>query len=270
MSDLKDLKKKSIQGALLSGFGFVVVICSFIYGAQKLKTINVQVEEKNVLLDSLSYSVNKMKGTLANSSEQIVELERVISGLDIGKNHIEKGVEYYYSGDFKNAIVQYDSAISNHAKNASAYGLKGQSQIIIRHYSEAEKNLLKSIELNSERPQPYYSLILLSVKRDDIANAFVYLDKLLAISPHYLNQIKFVPELNILVLNESFVSIQQKQKQKLKFVQEKLNELNYYDGESDGFFGAKTSAAIVKYQEDKNLKKTGTWDLVTLNELGYE
>ena len=269
MDDLKKIKKRSKQGAIMSLIGFLVIICSFIYATYKINYINIQVKEKNNELDSVSNSVKVMKHKLDRKSGQVDSLENIISRLSLNKTYIDKGLENYYSGDFENAIKNYDSAIYNYRNNASAYGLKGQAQIIIRHYTNAEKNLLKSIALDSKRPQPFYSLTLLYVKKNNMEKAFYYLDKLLSISPHYINQIKFIPELNSIVVNKRFVSLQNEQTEKLKFVQTRLKELGYYNGEADGFFGAKTAEGITEFQKENNINVTGTWDLQTLKKLGY-
>lgn len=270
MNDLKGLKKKSKQGALLSGIGFFVIICSFLYATRKISAVNAQIKQKNIELDSLTQSVGKMNSELIEKSNKIQSFKQEISGLSISKTFIDKGLESYYSGDFKNAINYYDSAITKYQNSSSAYGLKGQAQIKIKQYTEAEENLLKSIRLNPERPQPIYSLVSLYVKKNDLEKAFFYLEKLLDITPHYINQIKFIPELNLLILNENFSTIQDEQEKKLIFVQRKLIELGYYKGQADCYFGEKTAKAIKDYQKDNDLTITGTWDLNTLNELGYK
>lgn len=270
MNDLKALKNKSKQGAFLSIIGFLVIICSFLYAIRKISAVNTQIEQKNIELEFLTDSVKKMDSELMKKSNKIESFKQEISRLSISKTFIDKGLENYYSGDFKSAISYYDSAITKYQNNSSAYGLKGQAQIKIKQYTEAETNLLKSIRLNPERPQPIYSLISLYVKKDDLEKAFFYLKKLLDITPHYINQVKFIPELNILILNENFSSIRDEQEKKLVFVQTKLIELGYYKGQADCFFGAKTAKAIKDYQKDNDLNVTGTWDLNTLNELGYK
>lgn len=269
MKNYKNIRRRSVQGSVLSAFGFFIILCSFIYGSLKLNKVNDEVRQKNIQLDSLSSSIQVMKDSLNLLNKQIIGLENSINGLSLGKTYIEKGLESYYSGDFKGAIANYDSAIVNYKNNSAAYGLKGQAQIIIRQYSNAEKNLLKSIELDPNRPQPYYSLITLEIKRNNIDNAFEYLNKLLDISPYYVKQIKFIPELNVISTNKKFQLIEKDQNEKLIYVQERLIDLGYYTGKADGFPGDLTYRAILNYQKNKNLRLTGTWDLQTLIELGY-
>lgn len=43
-------------------------------------------------------------------------------------------------------------------------------------------------------------------------------------------------------------------------VQTELKKLGYYDGDLDGLAGPKTAAAVIKFQEDKNLPVTGKLD----------
>lgn len=50
----------------------------------------------------------------------------------------------------------------------------------------------------------------------------------------------------------------------LRRVQDKLIELGYYDGASDGAFGPDTQGALEKYQADRELPPTGLPDQVTL------
>jgi peptidoglycan hydrolase-like protein with peptidoglycan-binding domain len=51
-------------------------------------------------------------------------------------------------------------------------------------------------------------------------------------------------------------------------VQERLKRLGYYEGEVDGAYGPKTTAAIRHFQRDQGLRVTGTIDQHTDTALG--
>ena len=56
----------------------------------------------------------------------------------------------------------------------------------------------------------------------------------------------------------------------IKNVQKKLNKLGYDCGTADGVSGKKTKAAIKEYQEDNDLKVTGTINKTLLTNLGVK
>ncbi|WP_429773997.1 peptidoglycan-binding domain-containing protein [Agaribacillus aureus] len=58
-------------------------------------------------------------------------------------------------------------------------------------------------------------------------------------------------------------------KNRIEFIQTKLKQLGYYNGGVDLFPGERTIEAIRKYQKNNQLNETGTWDLATLESLGY-
>lgn len=56
-------------------------------------------------------------------------------------------------------------------------------------------------------------------------------------------------------------------KEMIKSVQQKLNDLGYKPGPADGLMGSNTRAALKKFQDDKGLSVSGNIDKATLNAL---
>jgi N-acetylmuramoyl-L-alanine amidase len=54
----------------------------------------------------------------------------------------------------------------------------------------------------------------------------------------------------------------------IKKVQDKLKHRGYYDGKVDGVWGPKSTAALKKYQQDKDIQASGTMDEKTADKLG--
>ncbi len=54
----------------------------------------------------------------------------------------------------------------------------------------------------------------------------------------------------------------------VKKIQNKLKEKGYYNGSTDGVFGAKTKNAVIKFQKDKGLTQDGIVGSKTLKALG--
>ena len=50
--------------------------------------------------------------------------------------------------------------------------------------------------------------------------------------------------------------------------QQQLGKLGYYQGEIDGVFGPETRSALMRYQNDRGLRVTGTFDSETIRVLG--
>ena len=54
----------------------------------------------------------------------------------------------------------------------------------------------------------------------------------------------------------------------IKKVQDKLKHRGYYDGKVDGVWGPQSTAALKKYQQDKDIQASGTMDEKTADKLG--
>lgn len=68
----------------------------------------------------------------------------------------------------------------------------------------------------------------------------------------------------------STMNMAQAANENVQKVQQILKDLGYQPGPVDGLFGANTRRAIVRYQEDNNLPKTGQIDKATAKALGVE
>ncbi|MEI6683527.1 MAG: peptidoglycan-binding protein [Bacteroidota bacterium] len=269
MIDKEKIQRSSRQGAIMSAIGFIIIVISFLLAGYNLNKVNNEIKTANKKIDSISFMYKKWKDKLAITYNEIDSLNNVISKLSAGQSYIDLGIKEYYSGNYLKAISFYDSAINKYEKNSAAYALKGQTEIVLKKFDNAESDLLKSLSIDSLRPQTYYSLIHLYIKSDKLDNAFYYLRKILDIAPQYINQIKYSSEMSNLVIYAKFMEIDAENKKRLGFIQLKLKELGYYKGILDIYPGKETIDAIIKYQKDHNFKVTGSWDLITLNRLKY-
>src|SRR6056297_7844 len=81
MLDSKELKKRSRQGAMISIFGFLIVISAMAYASVELTELNQEIEEKRVVADSLQTKINELTDSNLNVRVDAEPLE--ISGREL-------------------------------------------------------------------------------------------------------------------------------------------------------------------------------------------
>lgn len=72
--DSKQLKKRSKQGALISLFGFLIIVFAFIIAYRELTDLNTIIASKNIEIDALDSTLNSQKETIEYNQSLIKNL----------------------------------------------------------------------------------------------------------------------------------------------------------------------------------------------------
>lgn len=87
-------------------------------------------------------------------------LSLISCGNNVEKSRLfyDKGMDYLYSSQFKEAIEQFDQSIRLDSQNHEAYFYRGCAKYNIFQKEDAVNDYLKTIELNPEYLQAYFNL----------------------------------------------------------------------------------------------------------------
>lgn len=90
---------------------------------------------------------------------------------------LDKAIELYQKGEYKEAIDSFSSVLEHEEDNAEIYNNIGLAYSKLGEFENAEKAYTKSIKLNPEIPQTYINLSDLYYKHGDLSGAIGVLER---------------------------------------------------------------------------------------------
>lgn len=93
------------------------------------------------------------------------------------KTEIDKAIELYKQGKFKESIDVFSSILEHEEDNAEIYNNMGMAYAKLGEFEQAEKSFTKSIKLNPLIPQSYINLSDLYYKHNDLSGAIGVLER---------------------------------------------------------------------------------------------
>jgi uncharacterized coiled-coil protein SlyX len=79
--DSKQLKKRSKQGAIISVFGFLIIVFAFVIAYRELSSLNAIITSKNIEIDALDSTLKSQKETIEFNQDLIKSLVDEINKL---------------------------------------------------------------------------------------------------------------------------------------------------------------------------------------------
>jgi protein O-mannosyl-transferase len=96
-----------------------------------------------------------------------------------------RGVAFAEGKNFKQAIADYDQAISIDPKHSEAYNNRGVSRAALKNYTDAKNDYNKAITLRPEYPDAYYNRGNSYIETKDTLSAIRDYSKVLSIYPNH-------------------------------------------------------------------------------------
>ena len=266
----KELRTSSRVSLIMMIIGGLVLITSVIYSATRLSPLEAEISKKRKLLLSAEKSIESLKVESAELNNLVKSLKAKVKSLELSENLVETGVESYLSKNYSLAIDEYSKAIELNPQHQSAYGLRGQAYVRLKDYRKALSDLNKALSINPNNNQALYSIAitLFSIQKND--EAATMLSKYLDIVPEELSTIRYGGDFSPFRERVEFKNVINTERNKVRFVQEKLKELGFYNSSIDGLPGERTQEAILNFQKSMGVAETGVWDKKTRELLGLK
>lgn len=126
----QELKKRSRQGALISIFGFLIIVAAMIYASVELSQVNQEITDKREVVDSLETRINELTDTnlevkvdaepLDNEGQPLFDVTIWLSSSYLTLFKIDR-VEY----TFRHESYINKERVSNNIEKAFLVGYRG-------------------------------------------------------------------------------------------------------------------------------------------------
>lgn len=133
------------------------------------------------------YNLINLYGKLKDYNRQKAILGKLGAGEKLPEIYVFRGVAAYNSGDYRLAVMEYDSAISADGENEEYFVFRGQAYEKLKKFDKAINDFQQAISLDAKYPNAYFNLANVYYSKNDLDNAISNYDMALLYNAKYAN-----------------------------------------------------------------------------------
>lgn len=255
---INELSHSSKMSLILILTGVTVVILSGVYSYTRLSPLQEKINLKEQKIESLEKNYS--------------QLQEKVHTIKTSSDNLSTGINYYHDKEYDLAIKSYSLAIDSYPEHKTAYQLRGQAYLKLGEYDLALNDLNQALWIDANNIRAVYSRSIALAAVGQNEKAAEDLERFFALSPSQrtYNTVMYGGDFSSFreKSKKEYTSVMVKEREKVKMIQQRLHELNYYNSSIDGIPGNKTIKAIKSYQVDTGLDDTGEWNINTISSLG--